>query len=174
MSHGGLRNVLYPSPGYSCCILHRVSLPLEGGWLYRPAIPQHLRFLRYLGIGRSKPICFWLPPVCQDLPPGLAMIADMQQIHIPSDESLEQGRNRSRELLSHTEQPRQSLVGLVGGTMPAALLLLHCAKVQTKACSALCGARTGRLSALAEQQPEGGKAADHGLVSGPHKPSHDT
>ena len=44
-------------------------------------------------------------PQEQPPPKGQSMIADIQQTHIPSDESLEQGRNRSRELLFHTEQP---------------------------------------------------------------------
>ena len=36
----------------------------------------------------------------------LCIVDDIQQFHIPSDESLEQGRNRSRELLFYMEQPR--------------------------------------------------------------------
>ena len=50
--------------------------------------------------------------------------ASRQQIHIPFDESLEQGHKRSWELpILHMTAPI-SLVGLVGSTMAAALLLL--------------------------------------------------
>ena len=44
------------------------------------------------------------------MPLIMAMTADMQQIHIPSVESLEQGRDRSRELPFRTQQPRQALL----------------------------------------------------------------
>ena len=40
------------------------------------------------------------------MPQLMAIIDDIQQFHIPSDESLEQGLNRSRELLLYMEQPR--------------------------------------------------------------------
>ena len=40
------------------------------------------------------------------MPQIMAIIDNIWQFHILSDESLEQGRNRSRELLFYMEQPR--------------------------------------------------------------------
>ena len=53
----------------------------------------------------------------------LSAVDDIRQFHIPSDESLEQGRNRSRELLFLHGTAPISHSGLVGGTTAAALLL---------------------------------------------------
>ncbi len=47
----------------------------------------------------------------------MAMIAELQQIHIPSDESLEQGRNRSRELHFTAEQPDKPYLASVGNSL---------------------------------------------------------